>query len=73
MRMLLEHNPVGESQSNLLIENGVRMLEGLVRTLRFDLEEKILGGTSAREHANRATTGKRSAKQMAPPSKAQGH
>ena len=41
MRTIIEHNPVGESQKNGLIENAVRGLEGLVRTIKFDLEEKL--------------------------------
>ena len=37
---VLEHPPVGESQENGVIENGVRTAEGMVRTLKCSLEAR---------------------------------
>ena len=40
-REFRENSPVGESQSNGLIEAGVKTIEGMVRTLKFGLESRI--------------------------------
>ena len=40
-RTNLEHPPVGESASNGVAEQAVQTVEGLVRTIKFDLEDKI--------------------------------
>ena len=36
-----EQSPVGDSQGNGLIESGVKSLEGMVRTIKFALEDRI--------------------------------
>ena len=36
-----EQSPVGDSQGNGLIESGVKSLEGMVRTIKFALEDHI--------------------------------
>ena len=41
VRDFTERTPVGESQCNGVVESGVRSLEGMVRTLKFALEENI--------------------------------
>ena len=41
VRTFEELSPVGESQSNGAIEAGVKNIEGMVRTLKYDLEEKL--------------------------------
>ena len=40
-RGMEEESPVGESQSNGLIEAGVKTLVGMVRTIKFALEDHI--------------------------------
>ena len=39
-RSHLEHNPVGDSAKNGFIESGIKTIEGLVRAIKFGLEEK---------------------------------
>ena len=41
LRQFDEESPVGESQSNGYIEAGVRTFEGMLRTHRFALEERL--------------------------------
>ena len=47
VRTLLEHNSVGDSKANGFIESGVKTIEGLVRTIKFGLEEHIQKKISA--------------------------
>ncbi len=49
VRTFLENNGVGESQSNGCIESGVKAVEGMVRTFKFALEERIQSGIKVDE------------------------
>ena len=40
-RTFIEHNAVGESQSNGFIESGVKSVEGLLRTMKHAFEERL--------------------------------
>ena len=40
--VLKEHSPVGESQSNGVVERAIQDVEGLVRTLKDDLESRYI-------------------------------
>ena len=40
-RTVIEHNPVGDSQKNGFIESGCKAIEGVVRSIKFGLEERI--------------------------------
>ena len=39
--MLLEHSPVADSQSNGLIERGIRSVEEMTRVILFDLSSRV--------------------------------
>ncbi len=41
VRTFIENSPVADSQGNGFIEAGVKTIEGMVRTLKFAVEEKI--------------------------------
>ncbi len=40
-RTFIEHSPVGDSQKNGFIENGCKAIEGVVRSIKFTVEEKM--------------------------------
>ena len=46
---LLEHSPVADSQSNGLIERGIRSVEEMTRVLLFDLSSQV--GSSISVHS----------------------
>ena len=41
MKTIIEHSPVAESQANGTAEQAVQALEGIVRTMKLDIEEKL--------------------------------
>ena len=41
VRTIVEHSPVRESQSNGFIEAGVKTVEGMVRTMKLNLEHRL--------------------------------
>ena len=39
--MISENSPVGESQSNDMVESAIKQIQGQIRTMRFALETNI--------------------------------